>query len=219
MKYQKGFIVPLLLALIATLLIGGGAYVYVQNNQTNQPAVVTPTTQATSTAQSSDSQTANWKMYRNEQYGFEFKNSPDLQFIESKARYSPAIFVLDVPAQVIGGSSAFFWVIPENLIEQQFRPLKFKNQPKNLSQLADELTKFNNTKDQSGFVRTITAKEISTESVVNGVKITIVEGGNPNPATSYLFYKSPYFYEFLQAQGDAVDAQLAKIVPTFEFLK
>lgn len=42
---QKGFIVPLLLALVAVLVLGGGAYVYVQNNQTNQPATATSTTQ------------------------------------------------------------------------------------------------------------------------------------------------------------------------------
>ena len=46
---QKGFIAPLLLALIAILLIGGGAYVYVQNKQSNQPVVVSQTSQATST--------------------------------------------------------------------------------------------------------------------------------------------------------------------------
>jgi hypothetical protein len=37
--------------LIAVLLIGGGVYVYVQNQQTNQPSVVSQTTQATSTTQ------------------------------------------------------------------------------------------------------------------------------------------------------------------------
>lgn len=35
---QKGFFTPLLLAIIAILLIGGGAYVYVQNKQANQSA-------------------------------------------------------------------------------------------------------------------------------------------------------------------------------------
>jgi len=51
---QKGFIAPLLLALIALLLIGGGAYVYVQNKQGNQSVVVDSTTQATSTTQLQD---------------------------------------------------------------------------------------------------------------------------------------------------------------------
>jgi hypothetical protein len=48
MNYQKGFIVPLLLALVA-LLLASGAYVYMQKNQAKQSAVVTPLTQATST--------------------------------------------------------------------------------------------------------------------------------------------------------------------------
>ena len=48
---QKGFISPLLLALIAILLVGGGVYVYVQKKQTSQQATVSETTQATSTAQ------------------------------------------------------------------------------------------------------------------------------------------------------------------------
>lgn len=36
---QKGFIAPLLIALIALLLIGGGAYMYTQKKQENPPAV------------------------------------------------------------------------------------------------------------------------------------------------------------------------------------
>jgi len=54
MNYQKGFIAPLLLALIALLLIGGGAYVYVQNKPANQPVTASSTTQTTSAAQSQD---------------------------------------------------------------------------------------------------------------------------------------------------------------------
>jgi|GEM_PF-4177149 hypothetical protein len=46
---QRGFIPPFLLALIAVLLVGGGAYVYI-NKQANQ-SVVNASMQATSTAQ------------------------------------------------------------------------------------------------------------------------------------------------------------------------
>lgn len=54
---QKEIITLLLVALIAVLLIGGGAYVYMQNKQTNQPAVVGPTTQTAQTeAQQSPTQ-------------------------------------------------------------------------------------------------------------------------------------------------------------------
>lgn len=75
MKTTKGFISPLLLALIAILLIGGGAFVYVQTkNQGNQVVVGTVTSpQSISTAQTSSSQTANWKTYINSQYKFTFQ--------------------------------------------------------------------------------------------------------------------------------------------------
>jgi uncharacterized protein (UPF0333 family) len=53
---HKGFISPLLLAIIAVLFIGGGAYVYMQNKQANQPTAMTLTTQASSTTQATASQ-------------------------------------------------------------------------------------------------------------------------------------------------------------------
>ncbi|MDO8551931.1 MAG: hypothetical protein Q7S01_00190 [bacterium] len=54
---RQGFISPLLLALIAILVLGGGAYVYVHNKkQGNQP--VASSTQATSTAQTLDLKTS-----------------------------------------------------------------------------------------------------------------------------------------------------------------
>lgn len=68
-QYKKGFIAPLLLALVAILLIGGGAYVYMQSKQVKQPEVVSQTT-ATSTGQVTDSSNAGWKTYTNEKYGF-----------------------------------------------------------------------------------------------------------------------------------------------------
>src|SRR5680860_134351 len=58
----KGFISPLLLALIAVLILGGGAYVYMQNKPDSQFATT---------------QTSDWKTYTNTQYGFEFKY-PDI---------------------------------------------------------------------------------------------------------------------------------------------
>ncbi|MDO8604012.1 MAG: hypothetical protein Q7K40_01200 [bacterium] len=92
-QYKKGFIAPLLLALITLLLIGGGAYVYVQKNQSNQPVTATSTTKTVipndkgtngedhtgSGAQALlKQQTAGWKMYTNSQYGFSFQYPPTL---------------------------------------------------------------------------------------------------------------------------------------------
>ena len=42
---QKGFVLPLLLVIIAVLLVGGGAYVYTQQKPASEPAVVDQNTQ------------------------------------------------------------------------------------------------------------------------------------------------------------------------------
>ena len=42
---QKGFVVPLLIAIIAVLVIGGGVYVYEKNKKTETPVVDTGTQQ------------------------------------------------------------------------------------------------------------------------------------------------------------------------------
>lgn len=44
---QKGFIVPLLLVIIALLFAGGGTYVYTQQKQSNEPIIGNQTTQIT----------------------------------------------------------------------------------------------------------------------------------------------------------------------------
>lgn len=65
---QKGFIVPLLLVIIALLLVGG-AYVYTQPKQESQSA-------KTSTTETSNTQTTDWKTYSNSKLGFEFQYPP-----------------------------------------------------------------------------------------------------------------------------------------------
>jgi hypothetical protein len=75
---QKGFIVPLLIAIIAVLLIGGGVYIY-SNEKVEAPIVVDTNvpTQATST-QATSTQTSDWKTYTNTQYGFSFSYPSDV---------------------------------------------------------------------------------------------------------------------------------------------
>lgn len=73
MKSHKGFIVPLLLIIIAILVVGGGVYVYTQKKQANLPLPqaisTTPmTNQTTSIAQVSD-----LKTYTNYAFGFSIK--------------------------------------------------------------------------------------------------------------------------------------------------
>jgi hypothetical protein len=57
---QRGFIVPLVIAIIALLAVGGGVYVYTKNHSTNTAATTTP-------------QVASLKTYTNSKYGFQFK--------------------------------------------------------------------------------------------------------------------------------------------------
>ena len=101
---QRGFIVPLLLALIAVLLIGGGAYVYVQFKNFNPSATDLPLTQATST-----SQTSNWKTYTNYAFGFSiqlpsnnnvYTCEGDLSQPQFANEKSYRVFILENPSDV-----------------------------------------------------------------------------------------------------------------------
>lgn len=69
MKNQKGFVVPLVIAIVALLAIGGGTYVYVKNNKEKVDKVEEIENQ---------DQTADWKTYTNGKYGFEFKYPKNL---------------------------------------------------------------------------------------------------------------------------------------------
>ena len=76
---QSGFVGALLLVIIAALLIGGGAYFYVHNKQANQSAIISQTTQATSTipttnqTTSTSSPVSTWQTYQNETIGITFQ--------------------------------------------------------------------------------------------------------------------------------------------------
>lgn len=74
---SKGFIVPLLILIIAVLAIGGGIYIYQQNqNQTNTQSTVAGTSSSTDAVQT----TANTsKTYASTQYGFAVNIPNDFQ--------------------------------------------------------------------------------------------------------------------------------------------
>lgn len=75
----KGFIVPLLLIVIAILLAGGGAYVYIQPKQGNAPTTASSTTQTVSVTQTSDRKT-----YVSAKYGFSFSYPAAWTVIETQ---------------------------------------------------------------------------------------------------------------------------------------
>ncbi|MDD5051058.1 MAG: hypothetical protein PHV93_04990 [Candidatus Pacebacteria bacterium] len=74
---KKGFIVPVLLAIIALLVIGGGVYIY-KNKKAESPSAIKeqdkniPTSTATPASKVSTqvNPTAGWKTYTNFKYGF-----------------------------------------------------------------------------------------------------------------------------------------------------
>jgi hypothetical protein len=76
-NFKKGFVVPLLLGIIALLVIGGGIYIY-QNRKAEAPTVVDTGTQQTNAQTppvNTQTDNSNWKTYTNTKYGFEIKYS------------------------------------------------------------------------------------------------------------------------------------------------
>lgn len=98
-QYKKGFIAPLLLAFIALLLIGGGAYVYMQNKQESQFAGITQDTQTTSITENVDSQT---------------KTYSTVVFTDSN--YSSRAYLEAPPETVVNSEWKGRLVIPEDIV-------------------------------------------------------------------------------------------------------
>jgi len=67
---QRGFIVPILIALIALMAVGGGVYVYNQN-KIEMPVDMTNQVQNTNT-QNNSIATSDWKIYLNNEGFYEF---------------------------------------------------------------------------------------------------------------------------------------------------
>ncbi|HBA46112.1 TPA: hypothetical protein DEQ22_02420 [Candidatus Nomurabacteria bacterium] len=90
---KKGFIVPMLLAIIALLVLGSGVYIY-QNKKAKTPIVVGNEEQQSNIQISpvnTQTNNANWKTYTNTQYGFEFKYPSDYSLKESSIYFSEEI--------------------------------------------------------------------------------------------------------------------------------
>ena len=74
---QKGFIAPLLLAIIALLALGGGTYYFVQKSKTPQAFVPTTATTTVTDSTVARAETVGWKTYTNYAYGFSVKLPTD----------------------------------------------------------------------------------------------------------------------------------------------
>ncbi|MGB8816256.1 MAG: hypothetical protein WCC74_03455 [Minisyncoccia bacterium] len=67
---QKGFVIPLLIGIIAVLIIGGGVYIYTNKKVAETPVAVQNT--ATTTSAIKD-----WKTYTNKKFGYQIKYPND----------------------------------------------------------------------------------------------------------------------------------------------
>ena len=108
---QKGFIVPVLLAIIALLVIGSGVYVF-QNKKTEvQTTNQTPPVN-TQINPSSQTDTSNWKTYKNETYGYEYEvKYPSILSVAGKGSFANPS-AINTP-----GSGIAFSIANENLLE------------------------------------------------------------------------------------------------------
>lgn len=178
--YHKGFVTPLLLALIAILLLGGGAYVYMQKNQANQPVI------ENSTATSAANQYVGWNTYTNTQYGYSIKY-PNNWFINTK--YSEQDFTPrgPVPHDYIGGDTSLSNYSDVAISEYQKTNGEIAY-PKDYLVISwmffKSLTKAN--PDGASYDATSVKKENVTINGVSGIKTTLLglqgigSGASPN---------------------------------------
>jgi len=134
---QKGFAMPVILILVALLVIGGGAYVYMQNKQANQPATPSSPTQATSTMQTSVSQTADWKTYIDPDNRFSLEYPSTLTISSEKSSHnqvdtvrflsSPSLASTVIQVGIFSTSSR--WPDLKTLVNDQYLMSKGGNTP------------------------------------------------------------------------------------------
>lgn len=70
MNSQKGFVIPLIITIVAILAIGGGLYYYANNNEPFEVFRVNPNEIPLATT---TDETKDWKTYTNTEYGYSFK--------------------------------------------------------------------------------------------------------------------------------------------------
>ncbi len=84
---QKGFIIPLIIAIMAVLAIGGGVYVY-ENNKAEKSTVVNTETQESNQVQQQNNTKnySSWKNYENSKYKFSIQYPQTKYSDDKKAR-------------------------------------------------------------------------------------------------------------------------------------
>ena len=124
MNYKKGFIIPLIIAIVAVLTVGGGLYFYntsnvkncaglddmdralcEANNKGKTLGIDGFRTDLNATSTTADA-TAGWKTYTNTQYGFEVKYPDGHEFIVGKGNGNILFGVLYATGNDVGEEPA-----------------------------------------------------------------------------------------------------------------
>lgn len=202
---QRGFAVPFLLALIAFLVAGAGAYVYVEKKQGNNPS--TFLNQATSTETVSNTETFGWKTYTNTQYGFSLNYPGDLKVEEnSSERATNSVFTVKIYDAN--------YKAPEGTVGQQVRAEQ-KSVIINILENSDE--------NLDSIKKIIALGEPKDKTSLWSEKVITVDGKN---ATFYALWSGlvgphyegylsngKYIFDLTSFQGDL----LGQILSTFKF--
>jgi hypothetical protein len=82
---QKGFIIPLVIVIVALLAVGGGTYIYTKDKDAAQTSVSTTATTNIQTSTDNSTTNTDWKLYSNAQLAISFKYpATDTLFDDSK---------------------------------------------------------------------------------------------------------------------------------------
>lgn len=213
---QKGFIAPILLAIIALLVIGGGAYIYQNKKVEVSVPIDVETQQINQIGQQTNIQTSpvntqtnnlNWKTYINNQYGFEFSYPKDWE--------------INVQSSRIGLNSSENQKVLEQADKEIKAGKRLEGVPDNISIIIDNKSLFNQTLEQyvqknknSGF-RNPEKIFISDLPAYKGFLDGLFTGD------SILFEHSGYLFNIVATnESVGMNKELTnKILSTFKFTK
>lgn len=193
---KKGFIVPLVIVIIALLAIGGGAYVYTKNKSSKNSD--SANTQATSTIQ-----TADWKTYTNNEFGFQVKYPANLEVKETSLS-AESKYITISPIGYIGDGAPIF-VIKGGKDIQSYESYKKQIQSLIIS-------------EKNVTIDNVSAKRIHANSEIGGTmdSIFLAHNGNNFSITMNSFTEQEQIlstFKFISSQATQSPSSVENIQP------
>ena len=85
MNAKRGFAIPLVIAIIAILIIGGGAYIYIRNNTEVTQSTADNTANTTVNSNTTTNSSKDWQTYKNSQFNFQVSIPREFTIQENKS--------------------------------------------------------------------------------------------------------------------------------------